>query len=111
MTSGCSSIDATEATRAAAQYSAAKLNCLGRGAGNQAPGDCRGSALVHVQAAVLGHARHQVFHLILENAAILQDQMLVTIGYVGRIDERHMRRLGRTAPLERVARTAGGHYV
>src|SRR5690348_18434870 len=61
------------------------------------------AASVDVQTTVLGHARHQVFHLVLQDATILQNQMLMPIRYVRRVDERHMRRFWRAPALERVA--------
>ena len=62
-------------------------------------------ALESVEPAVLGDARHQVFHLILKNAAVLQDQVLVPIGHVGRVDQRHVRRSDPTV------RVHGAHRV
>jgi hypothetical protein len=56
--------------------------------------------------------RHQEFHLIGQDAAVAQDEVLPQAGHIGRIQQRHVGLLGRAAAaLAVVAGPAGGDHV
>ena len=55
--------------------------------------------------------RHQKIHLIHQYAAVAQDEIFPQAGNVRRIEQRHMRLLGRAIALAVVATAAGGDDV
>jgi uncharacterized repeat protein (TIGR01451 family) len=64
-----------------------------------------------VQAAGLGQVRHQELHLVRQDAAVAQDEVLPQAGHVGRVQQAHAGLLGRAAALAVVAGAAGRHHV
>jgi hypothetical protein len=55
--------------------------------------------------------RHQELHLVRQDAAVAQDEVFPQAGHVRRVQQRHVRLLGRAAALAVVAGAAGRHHV
>jgi len=55
--------------------------------------------------------RHQKLHLVRQNAAVAQDEVLPQAGDVRRIEQRHIRLLGCAVAFPMITRAAGGDYV
>ena len=64
-----------------------------------------------VQARGLGQMRHQELHLVRQDAAVAQDEVFPQAGHIGRVQQRHVRLLGRAVALAVVAAAAGGDHV
>ncbi len=64
-----------------------------------------------MQPARARHAREQVLHLVGKDAPVAQDEVLVAVGHVRHVEQRHVRLLGRAPALSRVAAPARGHRV
>ena len=64
-----------------------------------------------MQPARARHARQQIFHLVGEDSPVAQDEVLVPVGHVRDVEQRHVRLLGRAVALARVAAATRGHRV
>ena len=67
--------------------------------------------LGEVEAARTRDAGQQVFHLVGQDAAIAQDEVLVPVGHLGHIQQWHVCLLGRAAAFAGIAVAAGGDRV
>ena len=67
--------------------------------------------ILAMQPAMPRHASHQIFHLIGENVAILQNEMFVAIRRVGNIKQFHARLFRCAIGFAVVARAARGDDV
>src|SRR5262245_12209292 len=64
-----------------------------------------------VHARMFRHAQQQELHLVGEDASVFQDESLVPIRYIGHVEQRHARLLGRAVALAVVACSASRDEV
>ncbi len=55
--------------------------------------------------------RHQKLHLIGQDASVAQNKVFPETGHIRRVEQRHMRLLGRAGGFAVVAAFAGGHHI
>jgi len=67
--------------------------------------------LAAVQPAVARDPRHQIFHLILQDSSVLQHQVLVPVGHVGRVEQRHACGFRRASAFDGIAAAARGNDI